>query len=446
MTEGAGANAYTYDPLNRLTQAAHPQPANPAESFTYDPVGNRLNSHLSTLHSYDAANRLLEDSNFTYTYDENGNLTSKTSKGNGEVTTYTYDAENQLIHVDRPGIVAEYRYDALGRRIEKNVNGVVTRYIYDNEDIAVEVDGTNTAQAFYLHGPGIDEPLSVGRFGAGGGTAVFHADGLGSITHLTSTTGAVARSYTYDSFGRIVAQTGTFTNPYTYTGRELDPESGLYYYRARYYDPTTGRFLQRDLFLELVTRALPNPSQVLSLNPQVLSGYSYVEGRPLTYLDPLGLWGVGVQGGAQAEAGIGTLGAGGQGAIGGGFFATGFFNRPSIGGFVEGGGYLGTPFAGLGWPGNRGSALGASYGYGLSAFLTNAVCAEQLRGTFTVASLNVGLGPFQISIQYATDGKTWMVSLSPPFAGTTYGISTSMYQTTTAASTLPSHVITEPGP
>jgi YD repeat-containing protein len=108
---------------------------------------------------------LLEDSNFTYTYDENGNLTSKTSKANGEVTTYAYDAENQLIRVDRPGIVAEYRYDALGRRIAKVVNGVSTRFIYDNEDIVAEVDGTGAARAFYLHGPGIDEPLAAFREG-----------------------------------------------------------------------------------------------------------------------------------------------------------------------------------------------------------------------------------------------------------------------------------------
>ncbi|MGI0025602.1 MAG: hypothetical protein ACREA4_10730, partial [Nitrososphaera sp.] len=97
---------------------------------------------------------MLEDSNFTYTYDENGNLTSKTSKANGEVTTYTYDGENQLIRVDRPGTVAEYRYDALGRRIEKVVNGVSTRYAYDNEDIAAELDGANTITALYIHGPG----------------------------------------------------------------------------------------------------------------------------------------------------------------------------------------------------------------------------------------------------------------------------------------------------
>ncbi|KRT69834.1 MAG: YD repeat-containing protein [candidate division NC10 bacterium CSP1-5] len=277
MTEVAGTNSYAYDQLNRLTQATHPQPTNPAESFSYDPVGNRTSSHLATGQLHDSANRLLEDSNFTYTYDDNGNLTSKTSKANGEVTTYTYDAENQLIRVNKPGLVAEYRYDALGRRIEKVVNGVSTRYTYDNEDIAVELDGTGTAQAFYLHGPGIDEPLAMGRFGAGGGTSVFHADGLGSITTLTNTSGATVRSYTYDSFGRLVAQTGTVTNPYTYTGRELDPESGLYYYRARYYDAATGRFLQEDAIGGLVEL------------PQTLNKYPYVLNDPHNAQDPLGL-------------------------------------------------------------------------------------------------------------------------------------------------------------
>ncbi|KRT69831.1 MAG: YD repeat-containing protein [candidate division NC10 bacterium CSP1-5] len=271
-----GTHSFLHDPLNRLTQATHPQPANPAESFTYDPVGNRANSHLAAGQVYDAANRLLQDSNFTYTYDENGNLTSKTSKANGEVTTYTYDAENQLIRVERPGVVAEYRYDALGRRIEKVV-GVSTRFIYDNEDIVVEVDSAAVAQAFYLHGPGIDEPLAMGRFGAGGGTAVFHADGLGSITTLTNTSGAPVRSYTYDSFGRLVAQTGTLTNPYTFTAREFDPEIGLYYYRARQYDPSNGRFLAEDDVQFAFLRS-----------PASWNLYAYVLNNPGRYIDPNG--------------------------------------------------------------------------------------------------------------------------------------------------------------
>ena len=154
------------------------------------------------------------------------------------------------------------------------MNGVSTRFVYDNEDIVAEVDATGVPRALYTHGPGIDEPLAIGR---PTGTFLFHADGLGSITSLTDLSGNPVRSYTYDSFGRIVAQSGTLTNPYTYTGRELDPESGLLYYRARYYDPTIGRFLQEDAIGGLVEL------------PQTLNKYPYVLNDPHNALDPLGL-------------------------------------------------------------------------------------------------------------------------------------------------------------
>ena len=61
---------------------------------------------------------------------------------------------------------------------------------------------------------------------------------------LTDGSGQLATSYVYDSFGNLTASTGTITNPFQYTGREFDSETGLYYYRARYYDPSTGRFLE----------------------------------------------------------------------------------------------------------------------------------------------------------------------------------------------------------
>ena len=120
---------------------------------------------------------------------------------------------------------------------------MITRYVYDQEDILFEFDGSNALLARYTHGLGIDEPLIMER---AAGSFFYHTDGLGSITDLTDTTGAIAQSYVYDSYGNIVQQFGTLENPYTYTGREFDPESGLYYYRARYYDATAGRFLQED--------------------------------------------------------------------------------------------------------------------------------------------------------------------------------------------------------
>ncbi|MCC6965823.1 MAG: hypothetical protein IT391_06010 [Nitrospira sp.] len=78
------------------------------------------------------------------------------------------------------------------------------------------------------------------------GTLFYHQDGLGSVTELTDSTGSVAKAYAYDAYGNILESPGTVEQPYTYTGREFDSETGLYYYRARYYDAGTGRFLQKD--------------------------------------------------------------------------------------------------------------------------------------------------------------------------------------------------------
>jgi RHS repeat-associated protein len=268
--------SYMYDNLNRLIEAIRPLPANPLETFNYDPVGNRLRRDGQTTDAiFDAANRLREDQRFCYEYDDNGNLTKKTVKvGNactGDVTMYTYDAENRLIRIDLPGGgIAKYRYDGLGRRIEKSVNGEVTRYVYDNEDILFETDAAGSILARYTHGPGIDEPLIMER---GSQRFFYHTDGLGSITELTDSTGAVAQAYVYDSFGQIVQQAGTLPNLYTYTGREFDPESGLYYYRARYYDAGVGRFLQEDLW---------KPIKGMNL-------YGYVRNNPVNRTDPSGL-------------------------------------------------------------------------------------------------------------------------------------------------------------
>ena len=120
-----------------------------------------MTSFLSTSHVHDAANRLLEDDAFTYTYDANGNRTSKTEKATGAVTTYTYDGENQLIRINLPdGPVATYRYDGLGRRIEKAVNGQVTRSLYDQQDILRLYDPSGCWQQTIFHGPGIDQPYT----------------------------------------------------------------------------------------------------------------------------------------------------------------------------------------------------------------------------------------------------------------------------------------------
>jgi RHS repeat-associated protein len=97
--------------------------------------------------------------------------------------------------------------------------------------------------ARYAQTQNLDEPLAMLRSGA---ISYYHADGLGSITSLSSTAGALAQTYTFDSFGKQTSSSGSLTNPFRYTDREFDPETNLYFYRARYYDPAVGRFTDED--------------------------------------------------------------------------------------------------------------------------------------------------------------------------------------------------------
>lgn len=268
-----GIHNYGYDAIYRLLQATHP--AQPTEQFTYDPVGNRQTDGSGNSYFYNNVNRLLNYNGVTFEYDANGNTVTKIN-GTG-TTRYTYDSENRLTRVDLPnGDVATYKYDPFGRRIEKSVNGTIEKYVYDEEDILAEYDGNNQLIARYTHGPGIDEPISMEKSGQ---KYYYHFDGLGSVTGITDSTGNVVQRYEYDSFGNIVSMSDpNFIQPYTYTGREYDPESGLYFYRARYYDEKVGRFISED---------------PIGLKGGDVNLYAYVKNRPTMLVDPLGLAGCG---------------------------------------------------------------------------------------------------------------------------------------------------------
>ena len=135
-----------------------------------------------------------------------------------------------------------------------------------------ELDASGNIVTEYLHGPGIDEPIAMIK---GGQTYYYHADGLGSIIAITDSTGRVVQRYEYDSFGNITyTQNPNFVQPYTYTGREYDQESGLYYYRARYYNANIGRFITQD---------------PIGFAGGDVNLYSYVGQNPVNGVDPYGL-------------------------------------------------------------------------------------------------------------------------------------------------------------
>jgi RHS repeat-associated protein len=263
--DSSGNRSFSYDSNDRLTSVSA---TGGNESYGYDGVGNRTSSHLSATYGYQALNKLTSTTSASYTYDNNGNLLSKTD-GSGTRTS-SWDSENRLKQVTLPGgLIINYKYDALGRRVQRTTSvGVNERFVYDGQDVLFDLDSNLAVTTSYLNGPGMDNHLR--QTNTITGMSYFLTDHLGTTSALTDSAGAVVETPNYDSFGNSAGSTRT---RYTYTGRERDPDTGLLYYRARFYDPELGRFLSEDPI-----------GLAGGINP-----FAYVANNPVAYSDPRGL-------------------------------------------------------------------------------------------------------------------------------------------------------------
>ena len=244
---------YTYDVLHRPTsrnadtfaynrrgEVTNEVVAGIVRTYAYDFIGNErpancLNQYLGL--AYSPNGELVSNGTFTYSYDALSRLTAAYSNGT---------------------LVVSNRYDHLGRRVVKiAVDGTHT-FLYDGWRPLVETivrSDSTTDRIDYVWGKDISGTLD-GAAGIGGllyvkvNCVIFvpFYDAYGNVMGYRDAEGNVVAEYTYDAFGRTVAQNGTMTEVFAirYSTKYYDKETGLYYYGKRHYSPEWRRWLNRD--------------------------------------------------------------------------------------------------------------------------------------------------------------------------------------------------------
>ena len=277
--------SYSYDSTYKLLAAAT---GNQTVSFTYDPVGNRLSRSDeagTATYAYDDANRLLSQNSTdggsaVFTYDEVGRLQTKvvtTADLSSQTFTFTYDEKDQLVAVtSSAGVNNQYAYDPLGRRIRAVNSQGVRRFIYDGQNPLADISGDDATPLYSLiYTPALDLDVLAG-YSESGQSRYYLRDGLNSVREVLGADAAPLAGYEYQPYGRIKAQSGVSESDFTFTGRRLEADSGLMYYRTRYYDPDIGRFLKKDSYAGQIN------------DPLSLHRYGYVHGNPVSHIDPTG--------------------------------------------------------------------------------------------------------------------------------------------------------------
>jgi RHS repeat-associated protein len=276
MTDLAGTSNFTYKADGTLASASYPAATRlPSESYTYDAAGNRITGPSpSNTSTYDAADELQSNATATYTWNVDGDLATKTVTATGVKTTYTWDANNQLLGIsDTAGNSVSNSYDPFGRLVSETSGGKTTTYTWDGPTLLSEASGgvttsmvTDPATEGTLYGIPTGAPAPTLEMDSGSSVSYPVTDTHDDWITATGPSGQLTQpTVEYSAFGTPATANGL---PAGFDGY-LSVGGGLDYAGGRFYDPSTGLFLSQD----------PLPA----LNP-----YSYAGNSPVTYVDPTG--------------------------------------------------------------------------------------------------------------------------------------------------------------
>ncbi len=231
-------------------------------------------------------------------YDAAGNMTTM-PKPNDITNGYTakYDAWNRLVELkDGSTVKQANEYDGLNRRIirdETGGSGVLTHFYYNQQWQVLEerVGTATTADKQYVYHPHYVDAVAL-RYDSNGDEHYFLHDANFNVTAVIDDTGSVVERYEYSPYGVVTVLHGSadadgavtewdkdsggsdIDNEYLYTGRRLDPETGLQLNRNRFYASHLGRWVNRD------------PIEYKARGKNL---YEYVGSGPTFYVDPQGL-------------------------------------------------------------------------------------------------------------------------------------------------------------
>lgn len=278
-------------------------------NFSFNPTTGNLMSrtgmmdHTETF-AYDCIDRLTNviknNTNvMAMTYNENGNITSKTGVG-----SYSYDETSKpdaVISVDNTdGSISSdslhTEYNAFGKIMaiassdhklrmsfsygpdqdrwlsEIKNDSITSRYVMYGDDFDNITINGETRTIYYLDGGAI----YVQEAGKEGELYYACTDNLGSIVKIVDMSGRSVFEALYDVWGKQTVKKNDILFYRGYTGHEHIPEFGLINMNGRMYDSALGRFLSPDDHVQL-----PDFSQNYNR-------YSYCLNNPLKYTDPTG--------------------------------------------------------------------------------------------------------------------------------------------------------------
>ena len=306
LEEESGTYTYGYDPIGRLSTVTKDNEL--LRKYSYDAFSNRtLLEEMTgekagvTRYSYDALNQLTEKTTYntadslidkeTYLYDKRGNLTEVLSNEKLK-NQYIYGAINRLEEAMNPEKgSAKYIYDGLGHRVgreeyleaslpaaeipvpEKQINYLIdlTKEYHNllERDITSEVEKLTEKETFIWDG-NIAGRIKENK------RDYYLKDELGSTTRLLDEEGSLKDTYGYDEFGNDLYSNQGVTQPFGYTGYQIDSISNTYFAQAREYNQLVGRFEGVDVNKGYI-------EHIITMN---LYGYSLM--NPMNVIDPSG--------------------------------------------------------------------------------------------------------------------------------------------------------------